>query len=68
MSVFWRYENVGTDKTEVTLTGGDNTQTVVRFQKGYWTFQRIQERLSEEGVTLTQNKYNNTCRFYSATH
>ena len=68
MSVFWRYENIGSDNREVILTAGDNTQTVVQFQKGYWSFQKIQERLKEENVLLTQNEYNNTCRIYSATH
>ena len=68
MSVFWCYENIGSDNREVILTAGDNTQTVVQFQKGYWSFQKIQERLKEENVLLTQNEYNNTCRIYSATH
>ena len=51
-------------ETILTLTKY-GTQTNVLFGQGYWSFTLIQERLGEEGITLTANRHNNTCRIHA---
>ena len=63
IAVFWRFENLGSD-TYITLDKA-GVKTQVAFQKGYWDFSLIFERLGEEGITLTANKHNNTCRVHT---
>ena len=48
--VYWRFEN--TDKsTLVKLTDQLGVGTNVYFGQGYWSFEDIRAKLSEEGVT-----------------
>ena len=38
--------------------------TNIIFQPGYWNFSAIQERLADEGVTLTELVHDNSCRIF----
>ena len=65
VSIFWKFKNIHEDNLEVTLVEANNKQTVLQFGEGYWTFDMISERFTEEGVSLKKNRHNNTCRIHS---
>ena len=65
VSIFWRFKNIHKDNLEVTLIEANGARTVLQFGTGYWTFDMISERLSQEKVTLKKNRHNNTCRIHS---
>ena len=60
----WRFENIEKD-TKVKLIDSSNVGTDVTFEKGYWTFDDIKERLGQNNVSLNKNIQSNTCRIYS---
>ena len=60
----WRFENIEKD-TRIKLIDLSNVGTDVTFEKGYWTFDDIKEKLGQNNVSLTKNIQNNTCRIYS---
>ena len=53
VSVYWRSENVPKDE-QITLTKKDGSQVNVLFQKGYWSFESISERMGEESIYSSQ--------------
>ena len=61
--VTWRFQNVTRDE-QVTKTKDGGTQTNITFQPGYWSFSKIQERLSDEDVILTRLAHNNSCHIF----
>ena len=50
------------------MTDSSGAQTVLQFGMGYWTFDMISERFTEEGVSLKKNRHNNTFRIHCETH
>ena len=68
VSIYWRYKNIHEDNREVIITNSSGAQTVLQFGMGYWTFDMISERFTEEGVSLKKNRHNNTCRIHCETH
>ena len=68
VSIYWRYKNIHEDNREVIITNSSGAQTVLQFGMGYWTFDMISERFTEEGASLKKNRHNNTCRIHCETH
>ena len=68
VSIYWRYKNIHEDNREVMMTDSSGAQMVLLFGMGYWTFDMISERFTEEGVSLKKNRHNNTCRIHCETH
>ena len=68
ISIYWRYKNIHKDNRDVVVTDSSGGQTVLQFGMGYWTFDMISERFTEEGVSLKKNRHNNTCRIRSEKH
>ena len=64
VSTYWRYKNIHQDNREVTMTDSSGAQTILQFGMGYWTFDMISERFTEEGVSLKKNRHNNTCQIH----
>ena len=64
VSIYWRYKNLHKDNREVVMTDSSGAQTILQFGMGYWTFDMISERFTEEGVSLKKNRHNNTCRIH----
>ena len=54
IGIIWQFKNV--------LTGANDTISGVTFEEGYWSFNMISEKLSENNVQLERNRYNNTCK------
>ena len=57
IGIIWQFKNV--------LTGANDTISGVTFEEGYWSFNMISEKLSENNVQLERNRYNNTCKIRS---
>ena len=63
--VIWRFENVPNNIISVTLTNSKGQTTVVRFERWYWSFLSFKDTFFTEGVSLSLNMHNNTCRIPS---
>ena len=68
VSICWRYKNIHKDNREVEMTDSSGAKTVLQFGMGYWTFDMISERFTEEGMSLKKNRHNNTCRIHCEKH
>ena len=68
VSIFWKYKNIHKDNREVVMTDSSGAQTVLQFGMGYWTFDMISERFTEEGASLKNNRHNNTCQIHCEKH
>ena len=62
--VWWRFKNVNQTNTDVVKVADDGTRTVITFGEGFWTLFQMAKRFEEEGVKLTFNAHNNTCRIF----
>ncbi len=60
-TLFWHYKNVWQNVND-TITHGSGTIT---FDKGYWTFDMIQDKLRDNKIVLKFNAHDNTCKIYS---
>ena len=54
IGINWLFKNV--------LTCAKDTISGVTFEKGYWSFNMISKKLSENNIQLERNRYNNTCK------
>ncbi len=60
-TLFWHYKNVRQNVND-TITHGSDTITS---EKGYWTFDMIQDKLRESKIMLKFNAHDNMCKIYS---
>ncbi len=60
-TLFWYYKNVRQNVND-TITRGSNN---IIFDKGYWTFDMIQDKLKDNKIALKFNAHDNTCKIYS---
>ena len=67
IAVYCMFKNIHQYNREVVLTSSADEGNVIEFGTGYWTFSMISERLREEGITLTENRHNNTRRIHCKT-
>ena len=67
IGVYWKFKNVlkGANDRINTVSGFVNIDPIT-FEEGYWTFNMISERLSENNIQLERNRYDNTCKIGSA--
>ena len=50
------------------MTDSSGAQAILQFGMGYWTFDMISERFTEEDVSLKKNRHNKTCRIHCEKH
>ena len=62
--VRWRFKNVNQTNTDVVKVADDGTRTVITFGEGFWTLFQMAKRFEEEGIELTFNAHDNTCRIF----
>ena len=60
-TLFWQYKNVCQNVND-TITHGSDT---IIFNEGYWTFDKIQDKLRDNKIALKFNTHDNTCKIYS---
>ncbi len=60
-TLFWNYKNVRQGVNDTITHGG----SVITFDKGYWTFDMIQDKFRDNKIALKYNAHNNMCKIYS---
>ena len=56
-TVFWDYNNVDNDLEDFIAVGG----TRVELEHGYWTFDDLETKLKEEGITIVKERVTGKC-------
>jgi len=68
VAMYWNFQNIHKDNRDVTMIDDAGAKTVIQFPTGYWTFNMVSKRLKEDGIKLTKNRHNNSCRIICRTH